>query len=333
MISSPTSSTAWRVCSGERHVNIGYRLVCLLAAAALVVHGAFVVPACAQGRGEPIFNPRFEEKRREDAKTKKKIVVPSFTRYIKTMREICQAIATDGRLGDFQKVAGAQPDFSRDCPSCRPFFRIWFSSCQISGTGNLKFSPPAEPTSPAGETQRVSEIGGGADAGGGTPSSDAPTPAPGEESPSDASEPAPTPVPTDAPAEEESPSDGDGGEEEDAEEDSGEPQPTPTPTPRPIGPERDPNIVVIDLISRLFQTIAEAPGAELAMMAVDLFVAELRNPAGKTESAQQYFDTLAEFMTAPFDGVRAELRETLDAQKAAGEGERPEANVDEMFDF
>lgn len=326
MISSPTSSTAWRVCSEERHVSIGNRLVCLLAAA-LIGHGAFVVPACAQGRGDPIFNPRFEEKRREDAKTKKKVVVPSFARYIKTMREICQAIATDGRLGDFQKVAGAQPDFSLDCPSCRPFFRIWFSSCQISGTGNLKFSPPEEPPPPARETERIPEVAG---AGGVTPSIDL-TPAQGEESPSSASEPTATPAPIDAPTEEESPTDGDGGEDED--EESGEPQPTPTPTPRPIGPERDPNIVVIDLVSRLFQTIAEAPGAELSMMAVDLFVAELRNPVGKTESAQQYFDTLAEFMIAPFDEVRAELRETLDAQKEAGEGERPQANVDEMFDF
>lgn len=299
---------------------------------ALLVHIVCASPTLAQGRGEPIFNPRFEEKRKDEIKSKKKIVVPSFSRYVKTMREICQAMASDGRLADFQKLAGAQPNFSVDCPTCRPFFRIWYSSCQISGTGNLKFSPPEEPTPTPVESPIVPIVSeSGVENG---PPSAAGTPA-AEVAPSAnvSPEPSPTvaPSPTEAPAEEAAPSEeGDGSE---GEEEGGEPKPTATPTPRPIGPERDPNIVVLDLVSRLFQSLAEVPGAELTMMAVDLFVAELRNPAGKSESTRAYFDTIAEFMLAPFEEVRAEFQANLDAQKEANEEVPPEANFNEMFDF
>jgi len=295
---------------------------------------ASATPVLAQGRGEPIFNPRFEEKRKDEAKSKKKIVVPSFSRNVKTMREICQAMESDGRLEDFQKVAGAQPNFSIDCPTCRPFFRIWYSSCQISGTGNLKFSPPEESTPTPVESPIVPTVTSGESGEGNSPPSDTGTPvAEGAPTPSATPELSPTAVepPTEAPAEEAAPSEDEEGEE--GEEEGGEAKPTPTPTPRPIGPERDPNIVVLDLVSRLFQNLAEVPGAELTMMAVDLFVAELRSPVGKSESTLAYFDTIAAFMLAPFEELRAEYQANLDAQKKENDEVTPEANVNEMFDF
>ncbi|MFM1846704.1 MAG: hypothetical protein RL417_178 [Pseudomonadota bacterium] len=317
-----------------QRIGVGFVVVCGLIAAG--------GPERAWAQGEaPIFNPGFEEKKRASAKERKKLVVPSFTRHIKLMREICQAIATDGRLEDFQKVAGAQPNFSLDCPTCRPFFRIWFSSCQISGTGNLKFSPPEEPTPTPVETpiaptaggttvESVGEAGVPPSPGSeGTPGGDV-----GVEPPAGA----PTASPTETPApvaaepvaeEEEDEAEG----EEGSEEEGGEPAPTPTPTPRPIVPERDPNIVVLDLVSRLFQSLADAEGAELSLMAVDLFVAELRSPSGKSEGTRAYFDTLAEYMVAPFEGMRAELAASLAAHQEAAGGVKPEANVDEMFDF
>jgi hypothetical protein len=303
---------------------------------ALFVGLASGSPALAQ-REEPFFNPRFEEKKLEAAQTKKKIVVPSFTRHIKVMREICKAIAIDGRLEDYQRVAGAQPDFSIECPTCRPFFRIWFSSCQIGGVGTLRLSAPQEATptpvatavAPAAAAPMVETPEAAGEVGGAAPLSDEPTVAP----PSVASPPHTTSTP-ETPASEAAPSD-DQEEEiaEEGEEEGGEPTPLPHPTPRPIVPERDPNLVVLDLVSRLFQDLAEGEGAELTLMAVDLFVNELRNPEGKSTAALEYFDTLAEFMLAPFESIREELLRAQAAQKGESPTAEPEESVNEMFDF
>jgi hypothetical protein len=305
------------------------RLVLGVTLTALIAGGGCVDTGFAQS-GAPIFNPQFEQKKKDAAKSRKKLVVPSFTRYIKLMREICQAIATDGRLEDFQKVAGAQPNFSLDCPTCRPFFRIWFSSCQISGTGNLKFSPPEEPTPTPAESPIVPTVPALEESAEKGADESSPV-ALAEGSATPAPQPTVAPTATETPVPEESEEESEGAEEE--EEEEGTPTPVPTPTPRPIVPERDPNIVVIDLVSRLFQSLADGEGAELALMAVDLFVGELRNPAEKSESTRAYFDTLSEYMLAPFESIRGELIESIEAQGEAGEGSAPQENVDQMFDF
>ena len=244
---------------------------------------------------------------------KKKVIVPSYTRHIKTMREVCRALSIDGRLEDFQRVVGTQPTFSPECPTCRPFFRTWFSSCQIKGVGNLKIQPPSEETAvPAVVPTAGSQATGGAESSGAASPPPAVSPTAVESTPEKKVEEADDPSEPD-----------DGDEEENGVE------PKPSPTPRPIGPERDPNIVVLDLVSRLFQSLAEGEGADLSLQAVDLLVHDLREPSGKSDSARAYFITVTEFMLAPFQTVREEVAQASPRSQESA----PNSAVDDMFEF
>lgn len=222
----------------------------------------------------------------------KRVALPTYTRNIKAMREICDAMALDGRLGDFQRAIAQPPEFSLDCPTCRPFLRIWSNSCRPKGSAGPSRGSQASNDSQAGDESGGDEAGAPTD----------------DEASADGAE---------APSDEEAQDEADGA--------------IPAmPTPRPVGPERDPNIVVIDLTSRMFGALAEAEGAHLTLPAVDLLVRILRNQAEKTESARAYFDTWTEFMLAPFEPVREELARSL---AEAPRTEDDNAAVDEMFEF
>jgi hypothetical protein len=252
---------------------------------------------------------------------RRKPVVPSYTRHSKTMREICLALAIDGRLEDFQRVVRAQPKFSLECPTCRPFYRAWLGSCQGKAFGKPTVQPSREPIDlPTGiSTTGKESVQPESDASGGTDSA-----VTADQTADVPPTTAASPAKMDVEEEEESVTEDD----ELAEGESGD-ELKPSPTPRPTGPERDPNIVALDLVSGLFQSLAEGEGADLSLRAIDLLVRELRDFSGKSESAYAYFGTLTEFMLAPFESVREQqANNSPDPEDLV-----PNPAVNEMFDL
>lgn len=121
-------------------------------------------------------------------------------------------------------------------------------------------------------------------------------------------------------------------EEEEAEEDA-EPEATPTPPKKVI--RLDPGTELLDKISILFRDMAERKPVEAAagyFQGIEHFLIEMRKPDGKSIAEKAYYDTLAEFIEAPFKarGLTTEDKKSLKSGKNVPIP-TPSSSLDDLF--
>ncbi len=107
----------------------------------------------------------------------------------------------------------------------------------------------------------------------------------------------------------------------------------PTPEPRIPAPNREPSPIVIDRVSRVFNSIAE--DSEISRQSIGaigklVFLLQDKNIV-PNPAAREYYAILGSYIMAPFDGLTPQNPADADAS-AAGQGESKEGNLDVLFD-
>ena len=96
----------------------------------------------------------------------------------------------------------------------------------------------------------------------------------------------------------------------------------------------DPGTELLDLVSDFFREMAEAKPREVAegyYVGVEHLIREMRLKEGKSRIEQEYFDTLAEFIEAPFKS-RGFLPEKKGLPLATPPPSRtPKVSIDDLF--
>ncbi|MBX7139264.1 MAG: hypothetical protein K1X83_14915 [Oligoflexia bacterium] len=113
--------------------------------------------------------------------------------------------------------------------------------------------------------------------------------------------------------------------------------PTPEPTPTRIMKQREPNTQVLDMISRLFNALADdavkSDQFALVRQGLDKMLLVLRAPDSKTAAEHEYYSYLADYAESPFKAREREgLGSTPEPEPQIGGEEHAKPSVDSLFD-
>lgn len=95
----------------------------------------------------------------------------------------------------------------------------------------------------------------------------------------------------------------------------------------------DPSTELIDHVSRIFREMAEKPkeNAEGFYIGIEFMLAEMRDANSKSVLAKNYYDTLSEYIDAPFKARGIGVEEKGSAANKAAATPTPSVSLDELF--